>query len=127
MPLLAWDDKYSVNNEELDRDHKALFEVVNKLYDSCFDLNNKISLGSIIEILISYTNHHFTTEEEYMRAKGYSKLDKHIAEHKIFRYRLLHLQSKENINDIELTKELIVYLGNWLLNHVIKEDKKYSV
>ncbi len=127
MPLLAWDDKYSVNNEELDKDHKALFEVVNKLYDSCFDLNSKINLGSLTKILISYTNHHFATEEEYMRAKGYPHLDKHIAEHKMFRDRILHLQHKDNANDIVLTKELIVYLGNWLLNHVIREDKKYSI
>ncbi len=126
MPLFTWNDKYSVHNEELDKDHKALFEVVNKLYDSCF-VGNNISLGPIIEVLISYTNYHFTAEEKYMKDKGYKKLDKHIAEHKMFKDRILQLQRKNDMNDIEVTKELIVYLGNWLLKHVIKEDKKYSI
>lgn len=127
MSLFTWDDKYSVNNDELDKDHKALFDVFNKLYDSCIVKDNSLTLGQIIDVLISYTNHHFATEEKYMKDKGYKNLDKHMAEHKIFRERILQLKQRDNNNDIVISRELIVYLGNWLLNHVIGEDKKYAI
>ncbi|HLO14202.1 MAG TPA: bacteriohemerythrin [Anaerolineales bacterium] len=126
MALFIWHNKYSVNNEELDKDHKALFDVFNKLHDSCIHKDNSFTLSQIIDVLISYTNHHFATEEQYMRAIGYDNIDKHIAEHKIFKDRISQLQHRNNRDDIVVTKELIVYLGNWLLNHVIVEDKKYS-
>jgi hemerythrin len=35
MPLFTWDNKYSVNNEELDNYHKILFDNFNRLYDNC--------------------------------------------------------------------------------------------
>jgi hemerythrin len=126
MALFTWHSKYSVDNEELDNHHKTLFDILNKLYNSCFDNDNSITLGPIIDELVSYTNYHFSAEEQYMSYKGYNGIDKHISEHNIFRERISQLQHSENINDMAVTKELIVYLGNWLLNHVIVEDKKYS-
>ena len=127
MALFTWYNKYSVNNEELDKHHKALFDILNKLYNSCLSKDDSIALGPTIEELVAYVDYHFAAEEQYMKNAGYNDIDKHISEHKIFKDRIFHLQQKKDINDIEVTKELIVYLGNWLLNHVIVEDKKYSI
>jgi len=84
-------------------------------------------LSSIYEELVSYINYHFSAEEQYMRNRGYSDTDRHIIAHNMFKERILLLQQDININNIVVTKELIVYLGNWLLNHVLVEDKKYSI
>ncbi len=127
MALFPWDNKYSVNNEKLDNHHRALFAIINRLYESCMDKNSNVTLGPIIEELTLYTIYHFAAEEKYMRNIGYKGTDKHIAEHKIFKDRISHLEQKKDIDDIVVTKELIVYLGNWLLNHVIVEDKKYGI
>jgi hemerythrin len=127
MELFKWDDKYSVNNEELDNHHKVLFDILNKLYMSCFEENENITLGSIYEESVSYINYHFSAEEQYMMDKGYNDIEKHIIMHNIFKERILLLKKDIDLNNIVLTKELIVYLGNWLLNHVMVEDKKYSL
>ena len=62
MPLYTWDKKYSVNNEELDNHHKKLFDLFNKLYDCSLDKDNRITLGPIVEDLVSYFNYHLVAE-----------------------------------------------------------------
>lgn len=127
MELFTWYKKYSVNNEELDNHHKALFDMLNRLYENCLGKDRPHCLDPIIEELVSYSNYHFSAEEQYMRNLKYRDIDKHISEHKAFTQRALQLQQVVSKDDFELTKELIVFLGNWLLNHVMVEDKKFSV
>jgi hemerythrin-like metal-binding protein len=127
MELFKWYKTYSVNNEELNNHHKTLFNILNRLYENCIGTDIPNCLDPIVVELVSYSNYHFTTEELYMRNKGYKDIDKHILEHRTFTQRTLHLQQIVNKNDFELTKELIVFLGNWILHHVMEEDKKFSV
>ena len=127
MALFTWYKTYSVNNEELDNHHKTLFDILNRLYDNCMVKDIAHCLDPIVEELVSYSKYHFTAEEQYMRSIGYKDIDKHSAEHGIFTQKVLRLQQVVNKDDFELTKELIVFLGNWLLHHVLEEDKKYSM
>jgi len=89
------------------------------------DLTNK--LDPIVEELVSYSNDHFSAEEQHMKNIGYKDIDKQISEHRSFTQRALQLKNVADKNDLVLTKELIVFLGSWILNHVMEEDKKYSV
>jgi hemerythrin len=127
MELFTWYAKYSVNNEELDNHHKALFDIFNRLYYNCVDNNNSRNIDQIIDELVSYTKYHFSAEEKYMIEIGYKDINKHILEHRLFTDRILDYQSDTNMLNCENSKELIAYLGNWLLNHVMEEDKKYSI
>jgi hemerythrin-like metal-binding protein len=122
--LVQWSDEYSINNAELDKHHEILFGILNKLYDNCAEADNTISLKPVINELISYTNYHFLSEEQHMISIGYNEVDNHISQHSIFIERIVQLQHEESINDYERSKELIVYLGNWLFNHVLIEDSK---
>jgi len=127
MVLFTWYKKYSVNNEELDNHHKVLFNTINKLYENCLGTDSPNCLEPIIDELVSYSKYHFSAEEQYMKSKGYKDTEKHIIEHRAFTQKTGELQQVVNKNDFELTKELIVFLGNWLLHHVMEEDKKYSI
>jgi hemerythrin len=127
MALFRWYKKYSVNNNELDEHHKKLFRIFNRLYDNCLGHESPECINSIIEALISYSNYHFSAEEEHMRNIGYKEIDKHILEHNDFRQKTLQLQQVADTDVPETTKELIIYLKNWLLNHIIIEDKKFSI
>jgi hemerythrin-like metal-binding protein len=127
MPLFEWYKKYSVNNEELDNHHKALFGILNRLYDNCLGKDIPNCLDPIVEELVSYSEYHFSAEEQYMKRIEYKEIDRHVLEHRAFTQRTVHLQQVVNKNDFELMKELIVFLGNWLLHHVMEEDKKYSL
>jgi len=127
MELFKWHKTYSVNNEELDNHHKKLCNILNNLYENCMGTELSKSLDSIAEELVSYSNYHFSAEEQHMRDIGYRDIDRQINEHREFTQRALQLQHVVNKNDLEHTKELIVFLGSWILHHVMEEDKKYSV
>lgn len=50
----------------------------------------------------------------------------HIVKHNDFIQQINVLYSQYCYDDLAVTKELIVLLGNWLLHHVLKEDRRYS-
>jgi len=127
MPLFKWYKKYSVSNKELDEHHKTLFDIFNRLYDNCLAHDKAHCIDPIIDELKAYSSYHFTAEEQHMRTKGYQEIDKHISAHRGFTQRTLHLQQVAGKDEPEATRELIAFLGNWLLHHVIEEDKKYTV
>ena len=62
--LFEWYNKYSVNNEEIDNQHKALFNIFNRLYDYCMANEPNTTLELIISELVAYTKYHFSAEEE---------------------------------------------------------------
>jgi hemerythrin-like metal-binding protein len=127
MSLFKWYKRYSVNNNDLDKHHKTLFDIVNRLYDTWSGHDKANCLDSLIEELVSYSNYHFTAEEQHMRNIGYKHIDKHIIEHRNFKQRTIQLQQVAHKNKPNVTEELIEFLVHWLLHHVIVEDKKYSV
>jgi len=127
MTLFTWYPKYSVNNEELDEHHKKLFGIFNQLDEQCINNYDNKSARGIIEELINYSNYHFFAEEQHMKDLGYKDINKHISEHREFTLKAIHLQQAIMNNEVHTLKELKAFLGQWLLNHVIVEDKKYSV
>jgi hemerythrin len=96
------------------------------LYDDCLGRNKPHYIDAIIEEVIAYTNYHFPAEEQYMKDIGYNDIDKHIVEHKGFKQRILQLQQSVDKDEYETAKELIVLIGDWLIHHIIKEDKKFK-
>jgi hemerythrin len=126
MPLVTWYKRYSVNNEELDNHHRKLFAILNKLYDSCLQSENVDCVVPIIEELIEYTDYHFSAEEKYMLEKGYNGIEEHRQDHKFFLDKLLQLRNCEPKDEYDYKREVFVLLGNWILNHVTIEDKKYA-
>lgn len=76
---------------------------------------------------MSYINYHFTAEERHMKNIGYKDIDKHIIEHRGFTQRILQLKQAADKDECETTKELIALLGDWLLHHIIEEDKKFAI
>jgi hemerythrin len=127
MTLLNWDIRYSINNEEFDKQHKELFRIVNRLHD--INVGNDIvnTYETTIAELASYADYHMKAEEQYMRDIGYKDIDKHIAEHEYFRQRIIDLKQGNIKDDLEQRHELIVFLGGWMLRHEIEEDKKIAL
>ena len=127
MSQFAWEKKYSVNNDDLDNHHKRLFVIFNNLYNSCLAKDHRVTLRSILEELDSYTHYHFEAEEKHMKSIKYNDIDKHISEHNYFTDRIHNLMHNKDVNESLVSKETVLYLWKWLIDHVMTEDKKYSI
>jgi hemerythrin len=127
MERFQWHEKYSVNNEELDNHHKTILDIINRLYRNILDNDATGCFDLIVDELISYTDYHFTAEEQYMKKTGYRDIDRHVSEHTYFTQRIVHFKNVTNTIDSSVTKALLLFLGNWILHHVMNDDKKISV
>lgn len=126
MPLFSWKPEYSVNEATLDRHHQQLFSVLNSVYGTVMNSTEMESVLPKIDILSEYTLHHFSAEEEFMKKIGFTDTDTHIAKHREFTRSVESLRASYHNNDLESAKSLIIVLGEWLLQHVLREDRKYS-
>ena len=127
MTFIAWEDKYSINNIMLDNHHRRLFSIFDRLNDICSDDFRVSMFDTAINELLSYTNYHFNAEEQYMRKSEYNDIELHTAQHKYFISKILDINADENKDNSEHCRELIYFLGNWLKNHVIVDDKKITI
>jgi hemerythrin-like metal-binding protein len=127
MPLFTWSDKYSIGNDEIDNQHKKLFDILNKLFDICVGKNDVDTLEAALDDLVSYTDYHFKFEEQHMRDVDYKKIDKHIIEHDYFKNEIMFAKRRQAQNKSNTDNKLIEFLSNWLIQHVTEEDRKYAI
>lgn len=127
MSLFTWKPEYSVNEASLDSHHQQLFSVLNSVYENVMNSLEVDCVLPKIDELSTYTKYHFSEEEKYMRDMGFPEIDDHIAEHRKFAHTIESLRTRYHNNDLEVSKDLIIVLGEWLLRHVLKEDIKYAV
>jgi hemerythrin-like metal-binding protein len=123
MITLEWNERYSLDNDEIDKQHKNLFAIFNMLVGS---VGNANLVGAVVDELVSYSHFHFSVEEQYMLEVGYNDIDRHIKEHDYFLQRAVEIkQDNDNIDD-EQCQKLAIFLSEWLLHHIMTEDKKIT-
>ena len=80
---------------------------------------------SILGELEDYTKFHFSEEEEYMESIHYEGLEAQKRAHAAFIDRLEQVDPDEiDANPQEYLNELLEFLLNWLINHILYTDKK---
>lgn len=129
MPKIKWSEKFSVNHEKIDGQHKRWIEIFNTAHDRMLNvkLKNLSTLGvdAICEI-IDYTDMHFDFEEKYMEDIGFPELAEHRQMHDLFRTELRRVKKDFDNGIKRLNNEIIKMIYNWLMDHILIEDHKYK-
>jgi hemerythrin len=102
MPLIDWEDKFSVNIEVIDEQHKMLLKTINKLYDATNAGTRVAVLDETFKNLAEYTTDHFATEEELMVKFGYPDYVEHKNEHERCVLKVLEFKKRFDEGDIRL-------------------------
>lgn len=103
-----------------------MFSILNTVYENIMRSSEVDCVLPMINELLDNTRQHFAAEEQFMRDRSFRELNAHIAKHAEFTCKIETLKAQYHGNDLEVTRELIIVLGEWLLNHVLKEDRKYA-
>lgn len=123
--LFAWEDKYDVGIEEVNRQHKVLVGIVNEIYNLQRENRSKQMIRRVLEGLIAYTVNHFAYEEYLMKKFAYPAFEQHKNEHEKLLGQVTdfvgRLDKGENLAD-----ELLGFLNQWLSNHIPDVDKRYG-
>ena len=92
----VWHDRYNIGVDVIDREHKKLFSIMNKLFS--YDENDSKSRWAYQEGIKFFRGHamkHFAEEEMYMASIGYEGYDTHRRLHDVFRKKTLPEIEKE--------------------------------
>jgi hemerythrin len=128
MPRITWDETFSVNNKEIDEQHQKWISIINELHDSLIKGNNLDSItAKSLKSMRDYAEFHFGFEEQYMLKRGYPDLENHKLEHGKFREMITKYVRDEENGKLILNTEIMKVLMDWLTNHILLSDKKYSI
>jgi len=127
MPFIGWNDRLSVGIASIDREHKELIAILNSLYDAIRAGATRDSLSETLSRLDAYTRFHFTNEEALFTQSAYPDAEKHRLEHANTVAWLAELRRKyENGTAAGLPLEIVNYLKDWLFDHILATDQKYT-
>lgn len=125
--MYQFKEEFRTGIEVIDEQHAKLFEIADKIYETLMNDFIPDKFDYIVEIineLKDYTAYHFQTEEEYMISINYKRL---------FSQKVSHQDFIEKINSYELDAidenqkgvilELLDFLNDWLISHILKSDK----
>jgi hemerythrin len=126
MPLIQWDDTFSVGMAEIDRQHQKLVGMINDLHEAMREGKGKEILGPLIEGLVTYAATHFRTEERLFDRYAYPETDEHKNIHAAFAAKAVEFKSRFDRSPTGLSVEIMHFLSDWLQKHIKGADKKYG-
>ncbi|HEB68004.1 MAG TPA: bacteriohemerythrin [Desulfobulbus sp.] len=117
-----WKPEYSVGHQEIDAQHKYLFELWLML-DSIKDQeDNHLSLEQALLSLFDYVEVHFANEEQYLQP--HPEFKQHQQIHADFIAQCTTFMEQFGRDALD-THTVVDYLRNWLIEHIVETDIRY--
>jgi len=125
MKEIVWDEVLSVENEEIDNDHRILINLFNLLGRSVLSGTSREYVELVLEELIRCTAWHFSHEERLMMLSGYEGLEEHRQEHQELMESVREIQ-EEILGSGQLEEREFEMLEQWLTGHILAADMKFG-
>jgi hemerythrin len=127
MAFQEWNSSFNINVQQSDDQHQQLVAMINDLHDAMRAGRGNEVLGKTLDGLITYTRTHFADEDLLMTLHDYPEITVHKAEHEKLIGQVLELQQRFSAGQSILTLDVMMFLMNWLMEHIQIVDKKYGV
>ncbi len=125
--MIKWDDKYSVGIPMIDEEHKKFIDIINKATQVKQHDDSPRAMSELLVEMTVYALEHFKTEENYMINFKYYDYKSHKDEHNNFSKIISNYCKKLIEGEFKVMNEILEYLKQWLVNHILVTDKKYAV
>ena len=123
---LQWSEDFSVGVPGIDEQHRTLFDLVNKIHTAILEHKGTAACTEVLNELVDYTRIHFAVEECLMHITAFPEYEQHCALHHELVHDVVVLQEKIRSGKAAISFELLQFLRNWLIKHILGEDMKYA-
>jgi len=125
MAFIIWNERYDTGIEKIDLQHRKLVGLINVLFDAIPLKDRQEILNQTLTELVNYTIYHFKLEEELMIKYNYVDFQDHKDEHVLFIEKINRYMESLQVDNNKILLNLISFLKDWLLKHIMDTDKKY--
>ena len=126
MALVTWNDSFSVNIAQIDKQHKKLVDMINELHAAMKTGQGKDVMGKVLNGLVSYTTTHFETEEKLFREHDYPDAAAHQMEHRAFVAQVMDFKNGFDSGKLTVSVKVMNFLAKWIQDHIQGSDKQYA-
>jgi hemerythrin-like metal-binding protein len=127
MALIAWNDTLLIGVETIDRQHRQLVDILNRLHDALQHGVQPRDITRALSDVKGYTQYHFSAEERLMQESAYPELEAHIQLHRAFQTKLAQLEADATGGKVMVNIRLLLLLKDWLAHHILEPDKDFGV
>lgn len=126
--MIVWNQSLAVGVENIDTEHKAIFDMFSKLYDQMRTGGGHDYYEEMVDFLNDYVHSHLDHEEVFQREINYPDHENHKKLHDELRAdvdKMLQTHKESGVSNQELIK-LNLFVKDWLINHIHEVDIKLA-
>ncbi|WP_027722238.1 bacteriohemerythrin [Maridesulfovibrio zosterae] len=124
--IVEWSDDLSVHVRTIDEHHMVLLDLINELYSAMRNRKTGEVVGEVTSRLLEYTIYHFGYEEKIFDKHKYSETEPHKKLHRIFIKKIEDFKDDIEAGNLASSTEIIRFLKDWLIKHIMVVDAKYT-
>lgn len=125
---VEWREHLSVGVEEIDAQHRELFEKFNTLMEACDQGKGGDEVVQLFAFLDDYVNTHFADEERLQKRLSFPDHEKHLEQHRKFTAELAAM--KERLASEGPTRFFVGTVSRlmtgWLIEHISGMDRAFG-
>lgn len=130
MALMNWNAYFVTGIGIVDSQHQHLVKLINESAPvlALSFKHNPEKAGELLDALIDYAVYHFNSEDDLMRhyAIDPRHYQHHSAVHADFAKRISHMRLLYERGESVSGGELLGFLANWLISHILGEDQNMA-
>ncbi len=122
---IQWKESLELHNDLIDTQHRIIVLLCRKLDIAIKTQESEQTVRCVMLELKKFVEFHFLSEENLMHEIGYPEVDNHALIHTDLLQQLDMMLTKISRHR-EFPEDLLYFLNNWVVDHLVKEDLKIA-
>lgn len=124
--MIQWNASFEVGYAAIDTQHRRLVDILNLIMGAMKTPGAEAATAKALGELVDYTKTHFAMEEGLMAQHRYTDVDAHKKQHADLIAKVDALGADVKAGKQLVSSKTVMFLQNWLVDHILKSDKKLA-